>query len=217
MELKNLWNSTVQNIDEAKILNLQSWTLNRNTFENLQKFRAQSALKSLARIKKWAVVLGMIWVIFLGLLVYGNRFQNLYFTVSACMLIFFTIAAILVYSYHIILIKKINFCESVVEAQTAITKLQTSSLSIIRLLWLQMPFYTTFFWSTKWITSDYWFWLTAFPITLFCTLLSIWLFKNISLQNVNKKWFKVLLNKEWTSLSSAEKYLNEIEEFKNGR
>ena len=215
LELKKMWNACNQNIDEAKILNLQSWAVNIRTFEYLQTHKAQSKLKSLSTLKKWAVALGVLWVIFLGLLVYGNHFQNLYFTVSVCMLMFFSVAAIAIYIKHIVLIDKINFSESVVDAQKKITELQNSSITIIRILWLQMPFYTTFFWSTKWLTSDYTFWLIAFPITIFFTLLSIWLYKNISLKNVNKKWFKILLSKEWTSVSSAKKYLNEIEEFKN--
>ena len=215
LELKKMWNACNQNIDEAKILNLQSWAVNIRTFEYLQTYKAQSKLKSLSTLKKWAVALGVLWVIFLGLLVYGNHFQNLYFTVSVCMLMFFSVAAIAIYIKHIVLIDKINFSESVVDAQKKITELQNSSINIIRILWLQMPFYTTFFWSTEWLTSDYRFWLIAFPITIFFTLLSIWLYKNISLKNVNKKWFKILLSKEWTSVSSAKKYLNEIEEFKN--
>lgn len=217
IELKKMWNACNNNINEAKILNLQSWAVNIKTFEYLQTVKAQSKLNSLARLKKWAVALGVLWVVFLALLIYGNRFQNLYFIVSVSMLLFFSIAAIVVYIKHIILINKINFSESIVDAQTKLTMLQTSSVTIIRLLWIQMPFYTTFFWSNKWLTSDYKFWLTAFPITVFFTFLSVWLYKNISLKNVNKKWFKILLGKEWTSLSTAKKYLTEIEEFKIDR
>lgn len=217
LELKKMWNAFNQNIDEAKILNLQSWAVNIKTFEYLQTHKAQSKLKSLSTLKKWAVALGILWVSFLGLLLYGNHFQNLYFSVSVCMLMFFSVAAIAVYIKHIVLIDKINFSESVVDAQKKLTELQTSSITIIRLLWLQMPFYTTFFWSTEWLTSDYTFWLIAFPITIFFTFLSIWLYKNISLKNVDRKWFKILLSKEWTSVSSAKKYLNEIEEFKNDK
>ena len=214
IELKEMWNTFNQNIDEAKILNLQSWAVNIKTFEYLQTHKAQSKLKSLSSIKKWAVALGILWVLFLGMLLYGNHFKNLYFSFSVLMLMLFSITAIVFYIKHIVLINKINYSESVVEAQKKLTELQASTINIIRILWLQLPFYTTFFWSSTWITSDYKFWLSAFPITLAFAFLSIWLYKNISLKNVDKKWFKLLLSKEWTSLSSAKKYLHEIEEFK---
>ena len=46
VELKKMWNSLNQNIDEAKILNLQSWAVNVKAFEYLQTHKAQSKLKS---------------------------------------------------------------------------------------------------------------------------------------------------------------------------
>lgn len=217
LELKQMWKALNQNIEEVKILNLQSRAVNIKTFEYLQTHKAHSKLKSLSTLKKWAVALGVLWVYFLGLLLYGNRLQNLYFSFSVSMLMFFSVAAIVFYIKHIVLITKINFSESVVDAQTKLTALQTSSITIIRLLWLQMPFYTTLFWSTKWLTSDYRFWLISFPITMLFTFLSLGLYKNISLKNIDKKWFKVLLGKEWTSISSAKQYLDDIEEFKNDR
>jgi hypothetical protein len=216
IELKEMWNSYNQSIEEAKILNLQSWAVTIKTFEYLQIHKAKSKLSSLSAIKKRAVVVGMLWIFFLGLLVYGNQLQNLYFSVSLTMLIFFSIAAIAVYLKHIYMLNKINYSENLIDAQKKLTELQTSSINVFRVLWLQMPFYTTFFWSTKWIASDYKFWAIAFPVTLFFTCLSIWLYRNISLKNADKKWFKLLLNGEWNSLSIAKKYLNEIEEFKKG-
>ncbi len=215
VELKKMWNSLNQNIDEAKILNLQSWAVNVKAFEYLQTHKAQSKLKSLSSLKKWAVALGILWLLFLGILLYGNHFKNFYFSFSVLMLIFFSVTAIVVYIKHIVLINKINYSENVVEVQKKLTELQSSTINIVRILWLQIPFYTTFFWSSTWINGDYKFWLTAFPITLFFTFLSFWLYKNISLKNVDKKWFKILLGKEWTSIWSAKEYLNEIEKFKN--
>jgi cation transport ATPase len=149
IELKEMWNSYNQSIEEAKILNLQSWAVTIKTFEYLQIHKAKSKLSSLSAIKKRAVVVGMLWIFFLGLLVYGNQLQNLYFSVSLTMLIFFSIAAIAVYLKHIYMLNKINYSENLIDAQKKLTELQTSSINVFRVLWLQMPFYTTFFWSTK--------------------------------------------------------------------
>ncbi len=217
IELKNMWKAYEQKIDEAKILNLQSWAVNIKTFEYLQTHKAQSKLKSLSIFKRWAVVLGILWVVFLAVLAYGNHFLNPYFTISVIILMLFSIIAIAIYIKHILLIQQINYSESIIDVQKKLAELQSSTINGLRILWLQLPFYTTFFWSTKWMMSDIKFWLIAFPITLFFTLLAIWLYKNITLKNVNKKWLKILLgNKEWTSIIKAKEYMNEIEEFKRG-
>ncbi|MEO8416782.1 MAG: hypothetical protein ABI472_24165 [Ginsengibacter sp.] len=215
MELKNIWKEYDQKMNEAKVLNLQSWVVNLKTFEYLQTHKAQSKLRSLSSFKKWAIALGILWVLFLGILAYGNHFQNIFFTVSVIIIIFFSIVAIAVYIKHIVLINKINYSESVIDAQKKLTALQASTINVNRVLWLQMPFYTIFFWSVKWITSDYKFWLISFPLTLFFTFLAIWLYRNISIKNADKKWFRLLLgNIEWTSIINAKRYLDEIEEFK---
>jgi hypothetical protein len=215
IELKNMWKLYDQKIEEAKILNLQSRAISSKTFEYLQAHKAQSILKSLSTFKKQAVALGILWVLFLGILVYGNHFKNLYFSISVIIILFFTIIAIAAYIRHIVLLNQINYSESILDTQKKLTELQASSIKIVRILWLQMPFYTTFFWNTKWINSDIKFWLITFPIFLFFTFLAIWLYRNISLKNADKKWFKILLgDKEWTSIINAKKYLEEIEEFK---
>jgi len=215
IELKNMWKAYDQKMEEAKILNLPSWAVTSKTFEYLKTHKAQSILKSLSTFKKWAVALGILWLLFLGILVYGTHFKNLYFTISVISIMLFTIIAIAVYIKHINLINQINYGESILDTQKKLTELQTSTIKMVRILWLQMPFYTTFYWNTKWMNSDIQFWLIAFPITLFFTVLSIWLYRNISLKNADKKWIKILLgDKEWTSIINAKRYLDEIEEYK---
>lgn len=216
-ELKLMWNSCHQEINQADVLNLQSWAVNIKTFEYLQKHRAQSKLTGLAKFKKTAIVLGFIWIVLLGVLVWGNQLENLFFTISLGMIMLFTVLAIAVYIKHIILINKINYTEKIVEAQQKLTRLQTSTLSVLRILWLQLPFYTTFFWSNAWIKQDYTFWITAFPITLVSVFVAAWLYKNITLKNAGKKWFRALLGREWNSVVYAKEYLEELEAFTNNR
>lgn len=215
IELKNMWKAYGQKLEEAKILNLQSWAVNSKTFEYLQTHKAQSTLNALSTFKKWAVAVGILWMLLLGNLVYATHFKNLYFSISVILIMLFTIIAIAVYLKHIVLINQINYSESILETQKKLTELQASTIKIVRILWLQMPFYTTFYWNTKWMNSDIKFWLIAFPITLCFTFLAIWLYRNISLKNADKKWFKILLgDKEWTTIINAKKYLNEIEKFR---
>jgi hypothetical protein len=216
-ELKDLLSSYNHQLEEAKVLNLQSWVLNYKCYESIQSQKAKSKLKSLITFKMDAMILGIVWISFLGYLLYHSlEMSKIFFVISAGAIILFTAIAIIVYVYHIVLIRKINNSEHVIKTQETIARLQLSTINIVRILFLQTPFYSTFFWSLQWIKNDpLSFWLIAFPITLFLILISIWLYRNISYKNVNKKWFKMLFNSpEWTSLTKASAFLNEIENFK---
>jgi hypothetical protein len=217
IELQDFLKTYNQKLEEAKVLNLQSWVLNLQCFEALQKQKAKSKLRSLMNFKIIAVILGILWILFLGyLLFYLMEMQKIFFVISVAAIILFTLTAIIMYVHHIILIHKINNTESVLEAQEKLAHLKLSTLNITRFLFLQTPFYCTFWWSFNFIeNSPKPFWFISFPIALLFAFASIWLFKNISIKNIHKKWFKILFNSaEWTSLIKANNFLREIESFK---
>lgn len=217
LELKNIWKEYDKKIEEAKILNLQSWVVNLQTFEHLQTQKAKSKLNGVSTRKKWMIFLGIAWIAFLVFLLFNSlQFSKIFFAFSIGAITIFNIIAVVTYIKHTVLISEIDNSESLVETQKKLAELQTSTLQITRILFLQTPFYCTFSWSQLWITgSPVSFWLISFPITIFFIWLSLWLYKNISYKNVNKKWFKILFSgKEWTSVTKAMQYLNEIDEFK---
>lgn len=207
--LKNLWKAQDEKLDRAMKLNLF-------ILESMQKQKAQSKLNSLARLKLVAVILGILWSLFLGILVYGNQLQNIYFTVSVGMILLITIAAIAIYIKHIVLIKEIDYSQSITDTQKKLAKLQASTFNS-RFILLQTPFYTTWFWSTEMIqASVIKFCLIAVPITLLFTVLTIWLYRNLTPLKMHKKWVSYLLKNdpEQVPVIQAQKFLNEIEEFK---
>jgi len=208
-ELKNMWNTGEKNLEKL-------WSLNMRCIEMVQTQKAKSKLNGLAAFKSVAVILGILYVLFLGALVYANHFKNLYFTFSIGIIMIINIITIAVYIKHIVLIGQINFSDSIINAQKRLAELQTSTINITRILWLQLPFWCTWFWNDKWIMNNSInFLLTAFPIALFFAFAALWLFKNISLKNSHKKWFRILFSTtEWTSIIKAMAFINEIEEFK---
>lgn len=217
IELKNLLESYNHKIEEAKVLNLQSWALNLQCFETIQKQKAKSKLRSLMNFKIFVVILGVAWILFLGyLFLHSLEMSKIFFLVSSGAIMVFTFIAIIAYLYHLILISRINNSENIIKAQETITRLQLSTINVTKILFLQLPFYCTFWWSARLITSSFLsFWLISFPIALLFAFASIWLYRNISLKNVNKKWFRVLFNTpEWTSLLEANHFLEEINDFK---
>ena len=216
-ELKNLFETYNQKLEEAKVLNLQSWVLNLQCFENLQKQKAKSKLKSLINFKIVAAILGILWVCFLGyLLYYSLEISRIFFSISLAAIILITLIAVIVYLYHIVLINKINNGENVLKAQETIAHLKLSTINITRILFLQAPFYCTLSWNGEMMTNaPAAFWLISFPIALLFTFASLWLYKNINMKNANKKWFRILFNSpEWISLIKANDLLQEIDSFK---
>ena len=209
--LKQLWKAQDEKLEKTMKLNLY-------LLESLQKQKAESKLNSLARFKGWAVALGIVWVLFLGLLLYGNQLQNIYFTVSVGMILLFNIAAIIIYARHIVLIRELDYSATITGTQQKLSRLQSSTFNL-RFLFLQTPFYTTWFWSEGMIKdAGLNFWFMSVPITLAFTVLAIWLYKNLTLKKMHKKWVRKLIysTPEHSSVFKAIDFLNEIEEFKKG-
>lgn len=216
IELKKLWEASNQQLEQARVLNLQSWMVSARTFEYMQKHKVQSKLTRLSTFKKWMIALGILWTLFLVLLVAGDQFRHVYFSTSVTILAMFNGYAVYAYIKQVILISQIDYDSSIIDTQKKLTDLQVSTLSIVRILFLQSPFYTTFYWTTQWMQTDSKFWLITFPISLLILLGSLWLYRNISFKNADKKWFRLLMGtREWRSIIDAKKYLEEIEEFKN--
>ena len=217
IELKNIWKQYDQQIAESKAWNLQSWALHLQCVEMVQNQKAASKLNSLTRFKGWAVVLGVLWVLFLGILIYGNHFTNLYFGISVSAIFLFTLYAVVIYIKHIILINRINYDGSITDTQQKLARLESSTIDSTRIMWLQMPFYTTWFWHSSWIEfSGLKFWLTSFPVTLCFTFLAIYLYRNIRAENLHKKWVRALMmaGPEYKSVIQAAGFLKEITAFK---
>lgn len=219
-ELKQIWQAYDKKIEEARILNLQSWVLNFRAFESIQMQKAKSKLGALLTVKWIAVILGIAWVAFLVYLIYHSlSYANIFFVASASIVAIITSIAIVVYIRHIVILYHINNCESITETQKKLASLQLSTLWIVRILLLQMPFYTTFFYTPYMIMHEgLRFWLISLPVTLLFGALAVWLYKNINFKNEDKKWFKLLFNSiEWTSITKAKQFIKEIEDFKNDR
>jgi hypothetical protein len=216
LDLINIWKTYDKKIEEARILNMQSWVLNLQWFESMQTQKAKTKMGLLANFKIVAVIFGILYILFLAILIYGNHLENIYFTTSVSLIMLITLIVSVVYIKHIVHIRQINYSKSITHTQEELSRLQSSTINIYRIAWLQLPLYTTWFWNTDWIVHDpVNFWLIAFPITLLFTILTIWLYRNISMKNMNKRWFKILFNTpEWKSVRKSMEFIREIEVFK---
>lgn len=214
-EITEIWKSYDSIIKESKVLNLQSWVLNLRCFEQLQTQKVKSKLKSLIIPKIIGIVLGIGWILFLGFLFYYTLSQ-IFMAVSLGMILLFSIAAVLIYIRDVFIIAHINYSENILQTQKKIASLQSSIINSVRVLWLQLPFYTTCYITNKLAaTGGISFWIFQTPVTLLSGWLAVFLFKNISLENIGTKRVRGFLRGYGLSrISTALDFIKEIDAFK---
>lgn len=219
IQLQQLWQASNSRLEEAKLLNMQSWALQLESKQALQLYKAKSKLNRLVTFKQWAIVLGVLWVAALCYLIFVNiTWQGIFFNISAGCIALFTVFAIREYIKHILLIREVDNSDNIIEAQQTLAGLQAGSVRIVGILWLQLPFYCTFYLSPALLKS----WGPVPCVIYGCilavfTIAAIWLYRNTHIKNRHKKWFKFFFRgPEFTSVNKAMAYLDEVEEWKRG-
>ncbi len=217
MELQNLWAEYDKKLEEAKLLNLQSWALNLQSKEAMQMQKAKSRLNRLAGFKLRVIVVGVAWLLLLVFLMcISYRWQGIIFNISVTMIAVITAISIITLIKHIVLIRQIDNSESIADTQQKLAALQASTIRSVGIAWLQMPFYSTFFLSPAMLhVMGAAGWVILIAVTGFFTVAAIWLFRNINYNNRHKKWFKLMFNgPDWVHVIKAMQFLEEVEEWK---
>ena len=209
-EIINLWKSYDKKLEE----NLR---FNRKNAEDITKIKVQSFLSSMKPIKIFIVLFSLVWVGFVDILIF-NLFTvaSPFFLVSAAIHVLLTKLSIGIYLYQLILIYQVDINEPVLATQEKIVRLRSTTLWISRLLFLQLPVWTTFWWNEvmlrEWNVIQ---WLISGSVTLAFAIAAIWLFFNIKLENKDKKWFRLLFTGiEWNPLAKSMELLSQIDNYK---
>jgi hypothetical protein len=207
--LINLWKSYDKKLEEVL-------TINKKHTEAITQMKIQTFLSSMKPLKIFALVLGILWVGFVDVLII-NLFSvaSPFFLISAGIQVILTKVAIGIYLYQLVLMQQVDTNQPVVATQHKLAQLKSSTLWVARLLFLQLPVWTTFFWSEGIFESDNLpFLVINGVITLLFTYVAIWLFFNIKFENRDKKWFRLIFNgKEWTPVIKSMELLREIEDY----
>jgi len=209
-EIINLWKSYDKKLEENLVFN-------KKNAEDITKIKVQSFLSSMKPMKIFIILAGIVWVGFLDTLII-NLFHvaSLFFLVSAGIIVLLNKVAIGIYLYQLILIYQVDISEPVLATQEKLVRLKSTTLWISRLLFLQMPVWTTFWWNEvmfqEWNVFQ---WLITGSVTLAFAFASIWLFFNIKFENRDKKWFRLLITGiEWNPLVKSMELLSQIDEYK---
>jgi len=214
IEIINLWKSNDKKINENLLLN-------RKNAEEIIKMKAQYLLSSMKPIKTFTIMIGVLWV-GLGTVVLGNIYfdafseDNKFFLFSATIQVGLTAIALFLYLYQLITIHQVDITEPILKTQEKLASLKASTLWVARILFLQLPVWTTFYWNGSMLENGNWFlFIIQGTITFLFTYVAIWLFFNIKFENRDKKWFRLIFNgKEWTPLMKSLELLGQTDEYK---
>lgn len=213
LELKKLWQATNEKLEKTIAVN----SINQGEISQLKVYHFISSMKP---TKLFALIAGIIWV---GLgatflsheYLYAFSVTNKYFLFSASIQVGLTAVALFVYLYQLITIYQIDITDPILITQKKLASLKISTLWVTRILLLQLPVWTTFWWTDvmfrEWNVVQ---WLITGSFTITFAFAAIWLFVNIRFENRDKKWFKLIFNgKEWTPLIKAMELLEQVEAY----
>jgi hypothetical protein len=211
-DLKYLWQSGNNQISLSQ-------TSDKTSLDNLIKRNVSHFLSSMKPIKIFTLLVGMLWVFGIGYVLMKltiNAYEQVspYFLYSAYFQLMLTGLAVILYIFQLSTLFRIDFDKPVIILQKTLINLKVSTLNITRILMLQLPFWTTFYWNESMFKNGT---LALFiiqgPVTLSFTYLAIWLYFNLTFENADKWWFKILLQgKEWEPLMTSIDILNDMEE-----
>lgn len=210
-EIINLWKAYDKKLEENIIVN-------RKNVEEITKLKLKSLLFSMKPIKIFTMVVGILWVLFIdNLLIALHPFASIYFIISALIHVILTKLAIGLYIYHLILIDQADNSKTVIETQENLSKLKSSTLLVAKILFLQLPVWTTFYWNKGMLENGNIFgWTIQILFTVAFTICALWIFFNIKYENKDKKWFKAIFDgKEWSPMLKSIDLLNQIDEYKD--
>ncbi len=214
LELKELWQSTNKRLE-------MSLHISNQQTEDIMHLKLQNFLSSMKPSKIFTILVGMVWVGILGpivarLFLFDFHNANLFFLCSAVIQVIVTAIALIIYIYQLVTIYLVDITEPILKTQEKIASLKTTTLWVTRILFLQLPIWTTFYWNESMLQSGNWFlWIIQGTVTLSFACLALWLFFNIKYENRNKKWFKLIFNgREWTPLMKSMELLEQVKEYR---
>ncbi len=209
-EIISLWQSYNKKLEDSLMLN-------KKNAEDITGMKVRSLLASMQPLKIFAILAGVGWVGFVDVLIVNLfRVASPFFLVSAGIQSVLTTLAIGIYLYQLILINQTDIGEPVLATQERIARLKSSTLWAARLLFLQLPVWTTFYINQNMLKhGNDWLYAVQIIVTTAFTYAAAWLFFNIRYENRNKKWFRLILKgKEWDPVMKSMELLEEINEYR---
>ena len=210
-----LWKEHYEKID-------QSLSINKKLLRELTNQKAESAMQSLVKLKQRGIIALTVYLLILGIVLFFSvadyKPEKAYFIFSVAAIFIVNIKALYDYIKHLVWAKKINYNGSVADIQLQLSKLQFSIINHARVMCLQFPFFTTFYLSNAWFPQEAGTGYIIFQglLTGSFIYLSYWLYKNHTIKNLDKKWFRNMsVGSGGKSVLKAMDFYKELEDFKS--
>jgi len=141
---------------------------------------------------------------------------KVFFIGSVSMIMLITAYGVFLYIKDIFIIRQIDLSESITFTQRKLAEIQLSIMNSVRVLWLQLPFYTLWYLDYDMIVhGSIIFYIIQFIVTGSTACLSIWLFRNMVEKNLNKKWVRNFMRGYgFYRARQAIDFISEIDNFK---
>jgi hypothetical protein len=194
----------------------KSLKLNQHLLKEVQSQKAKSVLRSFIAFRIVVIVIAMLYMAILGIAFWYVRTQPV-MVVSVGVFILCTALAIGEYLHEIGVILGISYGDNIVDTQRKLAGIQGSIIRVLRISWVQLPFWATFFVSNELLRKGgRGFLMVEVPVVLVLTIAAVILYKNITIENAQKKrWVKAMIRGTGIkSVARAMDFMQEIEEFR---
>ncbi len=217
--MENIDFITIWKAQDTKIE--QTLALNLKLLREIVNGKAKTAVRSLKVLKSTLLFFGILYLFALvGLVSFAlSRYSPAwnYFIVSVAAIFAINLYAVITYIKHLVWLHEINYDGAIAGIQQKLSELQLSIVNHTRIMYLQTPFFTTFYLSSNWFPQ-----LTSWPYILFQLILtgaaiysSWWVYRNMTPENMNNKLIKGLLNGSGReTVQKAMDFYNEVEDYK---
>jgi hypothetical protein len=208
-EFQEIWKAYDRKLEKSLQLNLQ-------LLKEVQSQKARSVLRPFIASRVIGIVIGTLYLALLGFAFWWVRTQPV-MAVSFAVFIACTLVAIGEYIREIDVIRGISYGDNIVDTQQKLARIQSSIIGMLRISWVQLPFWSTFFVSNQLLQKGgRLFLMIEVPIVLILTIMAVVLFRNITIENAQKKkWVKSMIRGTGIkSVSRAMDFMKEIDDFK---
>lgn len=205
----NLWKQYDEKLEKTI-------SINHRLITELQQQKAKNALRPARNYKVIAILVGIVYAALIAYFLYHlHPIASIFINISIAIHLIVTLVAVAMYVHQIVLINQIDCTENIVDMQYKMAKLKSSTLKVIGVCFLQFPVFATWNINLELITDrPLAFWFIQVPILVLFTYIGIWFYKNINIQNIEKRWFRMMFwGSEWQSILKAGRFLKEIEDF----
>jgi hypothetical protein len=193
-----------------------SLQLNLRLLKEVQTQKTKSVLRMVMAGRVLGIVLGVLYEIILCVACWYVRSQPV-MAISIGVFIVVTGIAMGAYWWEMVLIGRISYADNIVDTQEMLAGIQSSIIRTLRISWIQLPFWATFFVSNELMRKGGpVFWAVEIPMVLAFTVIAIILFRNLTPENMERrKWVRKLAQGTgWKSVTRAIGFMQEIKEFK---